>query len=249
MGDPVGNEQEEHAPPGRRVTANMLVGYNIAFFRQAAGLTQEQLGERLGWTNVAVSAAERSWDGKRVRKFDADEIIAIAQALGVPSTALLLPPLDDTEQPHVLRQPGAAGAMTMARYFRHVVPIGHPGGLETTDVMTAYQTRFVGAADAYLGKAAAGEINMRFIGASNEGIIAGFLRHAQETRVKLAGFADVLPDVIQDNDVMQDILEAALGVAHREQFGRHQEEASGDAAGSVKDNADGGEALPAVLLS
>jgi len=41
---------------------------------------------------VAVSAAERSWDGKRVRKFDADEIVAIATVLGVPVSAVLLPP-------------------------------------------------------------------------------------------------------------------------------------------------------------
>jgi len=73
----------------------MLIGYNVAFFRQASALTQEQLGERLGWTNVAVSAAERSWSGKRVRKFDADEVLALALALSVPLIALFLPPLDD----------------------------------------------------------------------------------------------------------------------------------------------------------
>jgi hypothetical protein len=41
----------------------------------------------VGWAKVAVSAAERSWDGKRVRKFDADEIVAIATVLGVPVSA------------------------------------------------------------------------------------------------------------------------------------------------------------------
>jgi transcriptional regulator with XRE-family HTH domain len=67
----------------------------MALYREAAGLTQEQLGKRLGgWTKVAVSAAERSWDGKRTRKFDADEIVAIAEALDVPVIALLLPPPD-----------------------------------------------------------------------------------------------------------------------------------------------------------
>jgi transcriptional regulator with XRE-family HTH domain len=81
--------------PPHKVTINQLVGYNMAWYRKAAGFTQEELGKRLGgWTKVAVSSAERSWDGKRVRKFDTDEIVAIAAALGVPVIALLLPPSD-----------------------------------------------------------------------------------------------------------------------------------------------------------
>lgn len=79
----------------RLVGINQLIGYNVACYRKAAGLTQEELGKRLGgWTKVAVSAAERSWDGKRVRRFDADELVALAWALGVPVLALLLPPED-----------------------------------------------------------------------------------------------------------------------------------------------------------
>ncbi len=83
------------ALPVRRLTVNRLVAYNMAAFRKAAGLTQEELGEPLGWSVASVSAAERSWDGKRVKKFDADEIVAIALALGVPISALFLPPEDD----------------------------------------------------------------------------------------------------------------------------------------------------------
>lgn len=81
--------------PRRRKSVNMLVGHNMAEYRSAAGITQEELGKRLGgWTKVAVSAAERSWDGKRVRQFSADDLVAIAAALGVPVVALLLPPSD-----------------------------------------------------------------------------------------------------------------------------------------------------------
>ena len=81
--------------PERRVTFGQCVGFNITAYRKAAGLTQEQLGERLGgWSGASVSAAERSWEGKRVRKFDADELVQIAAALGVPVPALLLPPPD-----------------------------------------------------------------------------------------------------------------------------------------------------------
>jgi cell division septum initiation protein DivIVA len=81
--------------PERLVTINQLVAFNITWYRKASGLTQDELGERLGgWSGASVSAAERSWDGKRIRKFDADEIVNIAFALGVPVIALLLPPAD-----------------------------------------------------------------------------------------------------------------------------------------------------------
>jgi uncharacterized protein YegP (UPF0339 family)/transcriptional regulator with XRE-family HTH domain len=83
------------APRVQSVTINQLVGYNMAWYRKLAGLTQEQFGRGLGgWTKVAVSAAERSWDGKRIRKFDADELVAIARVLEIPVPALFLPPVD-----------------------------------------------------------------------------------------------------------------------------------------------------------
>ena len=52
--------------PVRRVTVNSIVALNLAYFRKAAGLTQEELGERIGWGKSVVSTAERSWDAKRV---------------------------------------------------------------------------------------------------------------------------------------------------------------------------------------
>jgi cell division septum initiation protein DivIVA/transcriptional regulator with XRE-family HTH domain len=83
------------ALPVRQISINQLVGFNLAYFRKSAGLTQEELGKRLGgWTKVAVSAAERSWSGNRIRKFDAHELTAMARALGVPLIALFLPPPD-----------------------------------------------------------------------------------------------------------------------------------------------------------
>jgi transcriptional regulator with XRE-family HTH domain len=81
--------------PQRAATVNQLVGLNMKFFRQAAGLTQDELGQRLGgWSKGVVSAAERSWDSDRVRQFDADELAGIAGALGIPLAALFLPPPD-----------------------------------------------------------------------------------------------------------------------------------------------------------
>lgn len=82
--------------PGQHVTLNQIVAFNMARWRKAAEMTQEELGERLGgWSNATVSAAERSWDGRRIRQFDADDLLAIALALDVPLAALFLPPDDD----------------------------------------------------------------------------------------------------------------------------------------------------------
>jgi hypothetical protein len=87
--------------PERYITMNQLVAYNVAYWRRSGTQTQEKLREYLSsfggisWSKAALSAAERSWDGKRVRQFDADEILALSQALGVPLSAMFLPPDDD----------------------------------------------------------------------------------------------------------------------------------------------------------
>src|SRR5580704_12647707 len=93
--------------PVRRVTVNSIVALNLAYFRKAAGLTQEELGERIGWGKSVVSTAERSWDAKRVRSFSAEDLVGIAVALQVPLAALFLPPEDDgTAFRYVLDMPG-----------------------------------------------------------------------------------------------------------------------------------------------
>jgi len=99
----------DRAPlPERTVTVNQLVAYNLAFYRKVAGLTQEELGAPLGLSAASVSAAERSWDSSRVKKFDADEVASIAAALGVPVIALFLPPEDDgTAVRYVVHLPGS----------------------------------------------------------------------------------------------------------------------------------------------
>lgn len=87
--------------PARVLTANQLVAHNMTYWRQAKGMTQEELGVLLEaftgrpWSKATVSAAERSWDGKRIRQFDADELLALSEALEVPLAGLLLPPVDD----------------------------------------------------------------------------------------------------------------------------------------------------------
>jgi transcriptional regulator with XRE-family HTH domain len=122
-----------------KVTINQLVGYNMAEYRKAARLTQDELGKRLGgWTKVAVSAAERSWDGKRIRKFDADELVTIARALGVPVVALFLLPEDaGTAKRYVLDGPGFPDLTTLL--LRDILPAR--GG--DSPPMAAYRQRLM----------------------------------------------------------------------------------------------------------
>lgn len=81
-----------------RLTANQLVAYNLTRIRKAQGLSQEQarglLRPYLGsdWSKAAYSAAERSYNGKRVRQFTADDLVALSLAFSVPVAYFFLPP-------------------------------------------------------------------------------------------------------------------------------------------------------------
>jgi transcriptional regulator with XRE-family HTH domain len=82
----------------KHLTANQVVAYNLARIRKARGLTQEQAAERLApyvgaiWSKKVYSAAERSYDGGRVRQFTADDLTAFSLAFGVPLWFFLVPP-------------------------------------------------------------------------------------------------------------------------------------------------------------
>ena len=94
--------------PQRLVSFNQLVAYNTGFYRRKLGLSQEEWGAPLGWSGPSVSAAERSWDGKRPRKFDADEVAALADRAGVPILAFFMPPEDaDTKVRYVVEIRGS----------------------------------------------------------------------------------------------------------------------------------------------
>ncbi|HEX3957852.1 MAG TPA: helix-turn-helix transcriptional regulator [Trebonia sp.] len=81
--------------PVRLVTVNDVVSMNLAHFRKAAGLSQQELANQIGWLKQVVSTAERSWEGRRTRNFTVGDLIDIAGGLGIPLAALLLPPDDD----------------------------------------------------------------------------------------------------------------------------------------------------------
>lgn len=129
---------------GPALTLNQVAAANIAYYRQAAGLTQRQLGARIGWKTQKVSDAECSRDGRIHREFDAAELGALAWALGVPLVALFLPPPGDDGDGRYAAGPmklDAAGLLGM---------LVMPDSDDDTEVMQAYRDRFNDAAARYL---------------------------------------------------------------------------------------------------
>lgn len=88
---------EENLHMSAFYTPNQLVAYNLARIRKQRGLTQaatvELLSSFLGvtWSVASLSAAERSVDGKRIKEFNADELIALSRAFDVPLAYWFLP--------------------------------------------------------------------------------------------------------------------------------------------------------------
>ena len=74
----------------RRLTPNQVVAERIAYARKLRGWTQEEAAERLApfipvrWSPVTFSIVERSVDGKRIRQFTADDLVALSRAFEVP---------------------------------------------------------------------------------------------------------------------------------------------------------------------
>jgi transcriptional regulator with XRE-family HTH domain len=80
------------------MTANQIVATNLRRARLARDWTLEEttarlephIGER--WTVPTLSSAEGSRHGKRIRKFDADQLAAFAECFGVPVGFFFQPP-------------------------------------------------------------------------------------------------------------------------------------------------------------
>ena len=194
--------------PSRDITANMLVGYNMAYFRKAAGMTQEELGQRLGWSNVAVSAAERSWDGKRVRQFDADVVVDLAMALGVPISALFLPPEDDGERRrYELPADGPDGGIPMGDLLSFAMPELPPavGG----PAIEAYEKRLGDAIGAYFPHASK-ELAARLRERTTDEQILEALQAARSHRTEIEHVGELMASIASDNELLQDVLSEAL---------------------------------------
>lgn len=168
--------------PGVHVTVNQIVAYNMARYRKAAGLTQEELADRLAgwtpkrWSKAAVSAAERSWDGKRVRQFDADLLFGLALAFGLPITAFFLPPADDGVERRYLIDAtyggNWAGCQEMVDLLNYAMsdPVGEGEREdEGTEYMAMrdYQARLTAAIDFHFGAGVA-ELSFRSVDDLND---------------------------------------------------------------------------------
>jgi transcriptional regulator with XRE-family HTH domain len=82
------------------LTPNQIVAYNLVQLRSergwSEGETARKIGDFLG-RSISVasySAMERSVEGRRVKRFDADEIFALARAFGVPVWRFFAPPIN-----------------------------------------------------------------------------------------------------------------------------------------------------------
>jgi transcriptional regulator with XRE-family HTH domain len=134
--------------PSEDKTVNQIVAWNIAYYRRAAGITQERLGEMIGRSKRNVSADERSWDGGHTREFNAQEIATLAAALGVPIGALFLPPEDDGVTVRYKFRPGGRdGSMAMGDLMVMIMPDSSSG----SRAMDAYRRRIGLAVRQYLG--------------------------------------------------------------------------------------------------
>lgn len=92
------NEGREHVTMPDAPTPNQIVAHNMACRRIEVGMTQDQLAAELtvrtgrAWSKTTVSVLERSRDGKKLRRFDADDLVAIADVLRVPIQYLFTGP-------------------------------------------------------------------------------------------------------------------------------------------------------------
>lgn len=188
-------DSHQDGTPVREITLNQIVAWNLAWYRRRAGLTQVQLQERLGWTGrTSVSEAERSWDGKRVREFDAQALAVIARALGIPLLALFLPPADDGRGVlYQLEPPGAEEkALPMADVMAYLVMPDWPSD---DPLMEIYRHRLRGAVHLYTDAEKEADVERWLTPADEE--------TARKDRAALlrsrAGMAsDVLGDIIDD---------------------------------------------------
>lgn len=160
-----------------------------------------------------MSAAERSWDGKRVRAFTADDIVAIAAALAIPIIAMFLPPEDDgvnlrylIDLPIRRRPDGGSLNMCYTMHDLMVYVVPEPGEDDHDDdyeVPTRYWNRYVAAINSYLRAHAVAELADYVEDLSTEERIVEHL-------ARLRGQYDALREMISDNDHIQEALTAKL---------------------------------------
>ena len=140
-------EPDTGRPQPRLVTINQVVAWNIAWYRKQAGMTQQQVADLLGWPHNKVSEAERSWDGKRTREFDAQLLADLAAVFGVPVAALFLPPILENNTELFFPSPDGE-----PRTMTDLMWLAMHDNDDETPALTAYRRRFRIQAQKYLDK-------------------------------------------------------------------------------------------------
>lgn len=85
-------------PPAKVLSINQIVAFNLWRARRSEGWSQQDVADLLEkytgkpWSNASVSAAERSWQGGRPRRFDANEIVALSRIFDEPIAYFFMPP-------------------------------------------------------------------------------------------------------------------------------------------------------------
>ena len=186
------DDEETDSLLRRQVTVDQVVAWNIAWYRRAAGLTQEQLGERLGgWSKVAVSAAERSVaESRDRRRFDAQTLTELSIALGIPILALFLPPEDDGISEHYVFDAGGSEC-NMTELMRAVVP--DTG--DDTLVMDAYRKRLQGAVTHYADPEYGKQVARFLRDATDDELRADRAARLRQRQAELEGVAAEIADI------------------------------------------------------
>jgi transcriptional regulator with XRE-family HTH domain len=196
-----GSPQDQGQPPEQVLTVNQVVAWNLAWFRRAAGLSQTQLGDMVGWKKSAVSDAERSVSGKWTREFDAQALAAFAAALKVPVGAFFLPPADDgTERTYYAEIPGEGdcpGLTDMAGLMALMLPDND----SDSPAVNAYRDRLRWQAGRYLNPYWHGQV-IRWL--DEAGAIpelrtdyAATLRHHRDQSLAQAAEWDRMADAVE----------------------------------------------------
>jgi hypothetical protein len=95
--------------PPTTLAPNQVIAHNLARAREFKGWTQQQAAEALApylgahWSKATFSAAERSVDGKVIRQFTGDDIVAFARCFDVPIAWFFMPPPATDEDGRAVR--------------------------------------------------------------------------------------------------------------------------------------------------
>ena len=175
-------ETNAQGSPARLVTINQVVAWNIAWYRRAAGMTQQQVADLLGWPHNKVSEAERSWDGKRTREFDAQMLADLAAVFGIPVVAFFLPPLDDAGAGLCFRAPDGE-----PRTMTDLMWLAMHDNDDESPALDAYRRRFRIQAQQYTDKGWPAEVERWF---TLPGQAAAMEDRAAALRARAAGSRD-----------------------------------------------------------